>query len=62
MNAPVPPAADGQADPLKQHSQFPGGYAQGFSSQSESVVEQPDIPQDMLQSGEASALKQICYY
>ncbi|XP_041791696.1 caprin-1a isoform X2 [Chelmon rostratus] len=50
MNAPVPPATDGQADPLKQPSQFPGGYGQGFSSQSESVVDQPDIPQETLQS------------
>ncbi|XP_035009640.2 caprin-1a isoform X2 [Hippoglossus stenolepis] len=50
MNAPVPPATEGQADPLKQPSQFPGGYGQGFSSQSESTVNQPDIPQDTLQS------------
>ncbi|TKS70206.1 GPI-anchored membrane protein 1 [Collichthys lucidus] len=41
---------DGQADPLKQPSQFPGGYGPGFSSQSESAVEQPDIPQETLQS------------
>ncbi|XP_019954327.1 caprin-1a isoform X1 [Paralichthys olivaceus] len=50
MNAPVPPATEGQADPLKQPSQFPGGYGQAFSSQSESTVNQPDIPQDTLQS------------
>ncbi|XP_070833467.1 caprin-1a isoform X1 [Chaetodon trifascialis] len=50
MNAPVPPATDGQADPLKQPSQFPGGYGQGFSSQPESVVDQADIPQETLQS------------
>ncbi|XP_027137528.1 caprin-1a isoform X3 [Larimichthys crocea] len=50
LNAPVPPATDGQADPLKQPSQFPGGYGPGFSSQSESAVEQPDIPQETLQS------------
>lgn len=50
LNAPVPPATDGQADPLKQPSQFPGGYGQGFSSQSESTVDQPDIPQETLQS------------
>ncbi|XP_040921071.1 caprin-1a isoform X2 [Toxotes jaculatrix] len=50
MNAPVPPATEGQADHLKQPSQFPGGYGQGFSSQSESTVEQPDIPQETLQS------------
>uniref|UniRef100_G3PSL9 Cell cycle associated protein 1a n=1 Tax=Gasterosteus aculeatus aculeatus TaxID=481459 RepID=G3PSL9_GASAC len=50
LNAPVPPATDGQADPLKQPGQFPGGYGQGFSSQSESTVDQPDIPQETLQS------------
>ncbi|XP_070708370.1 caprin-1a isoform X2 [Pempheris klunzingeri] len=50
MNAPVPPVADGQADPLKQASQFAGGYGQSFSSQSESTVDQPDIPQETLQS------------
>ncbi|XP_056228711.1 caprin-1a [Seriola aureovittata] len=50
MNAPVPPATEGQADPLKQPSQFPGGYAQGFSSQSENTVDQPDIAQETLQS------------
>lgn len=52
LNAPVPPATDGQADTLKQHSQFPGGYGQGYTSQSESTVDQPDIPQETLQSGE----------
>lgn len=52
LNAPVPPATDGQADPLKQPSQFPGGYGQGFSNQSENTVDQPDIPQETLQSGE----------
>ncbi|XP_026022912.1 caprin-1a isoform X1 [Astatotilapia calliptera] len=50
MNAPVPPTTDGQADPLKQPSQFPGGYGQGFSSQPENVVDQPDIPQERLQT------------
>ncbi|XP_069030277.1 caprin-1a isoform X2 [Embiotoca jacksoni] len=51
MNAPVPPSTDGQADPLKQPSQFPGGYGQGFSSQPENpLVDQPDIPQERLQS------------
>ncbi|XP_041836809.1 caprin-1a isoform X2 [Melanotaenia boesemani] len=48
MNAPVPPHTDGQADPLKQSSQFPGGYGQSFSNQSEN--EQPDISQERLQS------------
>uniref|UniRef100_A0A671UEF1 Cell cycle associated protein 1a n=1 Tax=Sparus aurata TaxID=8175 RepID=A0A671UEF1_SPAAU len=56
MNAPVPPVTDGQADPLKQPSQFPGGYGPGFSSQSESTVDQPEIPQETLQSGEGTAL------
>ncbi|KAG7244333.1 hypothetical protein INR49_004033, partial [Caranx melampygus] len=41
LNAPVPPVTEGQPDPLKQPSQFPGGYGQGFSSQSESAVDQP---------------------
>ncbi|XP_005724422.1 caprin-1a [Pundamilia nyererei] len=50
MNAPVPPTTDGQADPLKQPSQFPGGYGQAFSSQPENVVDQPDIPQERLQT------------
>ncbi|XP_062240811.1 caprin-1a isoform X2 [Platichthys flesus] len=50
MNAPVPPATEGQADPLKQPSQFPGGFGQGFSSQSESTVNQPEIPQETIQS------------
>ncbi|XP_063738559.1 caprin-1a isoform X1 [Eleginops maclovinus] len=50
LNAPVPPATEGQADPLKQPGQFPGGYGQGFSSQAESTVVQPDIPQETLQS------------
>ncbi|XP_023187963.1 caprin-1-like isoform X7 [Xiphophorus maculatus] len=50
MNAPVPPPTDGQADALKQSSQFPGGYGQGFTSQSENTVEQPEMPQERLQS------------
>ncbi|XP_017295796.1 caprin-1a isoform X2 [Kryptolebias marmoratus] len=50
MNAPVPPPTDSQADPLKQPSQFPGGFGQGFNSQSENTVEQPEIPQERLQS------------
>lgn len=56
MNAPVPPVTDGQSDPLKQPSQFPGGYGPGFNSQSESTVDQPEIPQEPLQSGEGTTL------
>uniref|UniRef100_A0A665WHF6 Cell cycle associated protein 1a n=1 Tax=Echeneis naucrates TaxID=173247 RepID=A0A665WHF6_ECHNA len=56
LNAPVPPATESQTDPLKQPSQFPGGYGQGFGNQSESTVDQPDIPQETLQSGEAYTL------
>lgn len=55
MNAPVPPTADGQIDSLKQPSQFPGGYGSGFSGQAETSVDQPDITQDTLQSGESRA-------
>lgn len=55
MNAPVPPAADGQIDALKQPGQFPSGYGSGFSSQAEGSAEQPDISQDSLQSGESRA-------
>ncbi|XP_064847656.1 caprin-1-like isoform X4 [Oncorhynchus masou masou] len=47
MNAPVPPT--NEADGLKQN-QFPSGYGQGFSSQAEHSVEEPDIQQDTLQS------------
>uniref|UniRef100_A0A673ZFJ0 Cell cycle associated protein 1a n=1 Tax=Salmo trutta TaxID=8032 RepID=A0A673ZFJ0_SALTR len=47
LNAPVPPT--NEADSLKQN-QFPGGYGQGFSSQAEHSVEEPDIQQDTLQS------------
>lgn len=54
MNAPIPPAPDGPIDSLKQPSQFPGGYGQGFSSQSERTVDQADIPQETLQSGEGN--------
>uniref|UniRef100_A0A674AER4 Cell cycle associated protein 1a n=1 Tax=Salmo trutta TaxID=8032 RepID=A0A674AER4_SALTR len=45
LNAPVPPT--NEADGLKQ---FPSGYGQGFSSQAEHSVEEPDIQQDTLQS------------
>lgn len=62
MNAPVPPSTDGQVDSLKQPSQFPGGYGPGFSSQPESSVDQPDITQDPLQSGEARAFSGFLKY
>lgn len=52
--APVPAASDGPVDSLKQPSQFPGGYGQGFGSQAERTVDQADIPQETLQSGEGS--------
>uniref|UniRef100_A0A8C7F2E2 Cell cycle associated protein 1a n=1 Tax=Oncorhynchus kisutch TaxID=8019 RepID=A0A8C7F2E2_ONCKI len=48
LNAPVPPT--NEADSLKQN-QFPSGYGQGFSSQAEHSVEEPDIQHDTLQSG-----------
>lgn len=54
MNTAVSPTTDGQAETLKQPSQFPGGYGQSFSSPSENTVDQPDIPQETLQSGERS--------
>lgn len=54
--APVPPASDGPVDSLKQPSQFPGGYGQGFGSQAERTVDQADIPQETLQSGEQHIL------
>lgn len=52
MNAPVPPASDGPGDSLKQPGQFSGGYGQGFGSQTERAVDQADIAQETLQSGE----------
>ncbi|KAM9825958.1 caprin-1-like isoform X3 [Syngnathus typhle] len=48
MGAPATPAS-GQTDPHKP-SQFPGGYGQSFSAQSDPAVDQPDIPQETLQS------------
>ncbi|XP_068598011.1 caprin-1a [Brachionichthys hirsutus] len=50
LNAPVPPSTDGQPDPLKQPGQFPGGYGQGFSSRPERTADQPDVPEETLQS------------
>ncbi|XP_068198664.1 caprin-1a isoform X2 [Antennarius striatus] len=49
LNAPVPPSTDGQTDPLKPPPPFPGGYGPGFSP-SDGTVDQPDIPQETLQS------------
>ncbi|XP_061671408.1 caprin-1-like isoform X2 [Syngnathoides biaculeatus] len=48
MSAPVVQAGS-QANVLKR-SQFPEDYRQSFSSQSEAPVDQPDIPQETLQS------------
>uniref|UniRef100_A0A8C5HY88 Caprin-1-like n=1 Tax=Gouania willdenowi TaxID=441366 RepID=A0A8C5HY88_GOUWI len=50
MNAPVPAATDGQADPLNQPSQFPSGFGQGFSNTPENPVKPPELPQERLQS------------
>lgn len=50
MSTPVPPARESPVEALKQASQFSGGYTQGFSSQQENKVDQPDISQQTLQS------------
>ncbi|XP_077419543.1 caprin-1-like isoform X1 [Vanacampus margaritifer] len=55
MSAPAPPAG-GQADPRKL-PQFPGGYGQSFSGQLE--PDQPDIPQETLQSVVAGFQPQV---
>lgn len=55
MSAPVPPTSESPVDPLKQTGQFPGGYTQAFSSQPENKVDQSEIPQETLQSGEEIA-------
>lgn len=52
MNAPIPPAPEGPIDSLKQPNQFPGGYGQSFSGQSERTGDQAELPQEPLQSGE----------
>ncbi|XP_061831196.1 caprin-1-like isoform X2 [Nerophis lumbriciformis] len=49
MNTSTPPST-GHADPLKQPGQFSAGYAQGFSGQSDNTVDQPEAPQETLQS------------
>ncbi|XP_061743571.1 caprin-1-like isoform X3 [Nerophis ophidion] len=49
MNTSTPPST-GHADPLKQPGQFSGGYGQGFSGQSDNTVDQPEAPQETLQS------------
>ncbi|XP_035251634.1 caprin-1-like [Anguilla anguilla] len=48
LNAPVPPADE--TDPLKQPGQYQGGYAQGFSAQTQHAVDPPEIQPDQLQS------------
>ncbi|MGH0124859.1 UNVERIFIED_CONTAM: hypothetical protein FKN15_017149 [Acipenser sinensis] len=48
MNAPVPPAIEAEA--LKQPSQYPNSYSQGFNSQTPHQVEQPELQQEQLQS------------
>ncbi|XP_036391239.1 caprin-1b isoform X1 [Megalops cyprinoides] len=48
LNAPVPPA--NEADSLKQPSQYQSSYSQGFGSQTQHVVDQPDMQQEQLQS------------
>lgn len=50
MSTPAPPARESPVETLKQPSQFPGGYTQGFSSQQENKVDQPEISQQTLQS------------
>ncbi|XP_048401191.1 caprin-1b isoform X3 [Stegostoma tigrinum] len=46
MNAPVPPASD--PDTLKQQSPYQPSYSQGFSSQPQHQVEQPELQQETL--------------
>ncbi|KAL4613486.1 caprin-1-like isoform X1 [Arapaima gigas] len=48
MNTPVPPGNEGE--PLKQPSQFPSSYNQGFSSQTPRPAEQSELQQEQLQS------------
>ncbi|KAG9328102.1 hypothetical protein JZ751_016550, partial [Albula glossodonta] len=48
LNAPVPPA--NEAESLKQSGQYQSGYSQGFSSQAQHPVDQPDMQPDQLQS------------
>ncbi|XP_076842118.1 caprin-1b [Brachyhypopomus gauderio] len=48
LNAPVPPA--NEADALKPSSQYPGGYSQPFSSQTQHPVEQTDLQSEQLQT------------
>lgn len=50
LTTPVPPARESPVEALKQASQFPGGYTQGYSSQQENKVDQPEISQQTLQS------------
>ncbi|XP_043938774.1 caprin-1 isoform X2 [Protopterus annectens] len=48
MNAPVPPISETEA--LKQPSQYQTNYNPGFSNQPPHQVDQPDLPQDQLQT------------
>ncbi|KAL2093974.1 hypothetical protein ACEWY4_011286 [Coilia grayii] len=48
LNAPVPPASE--PDSLKQPSQYPNSYSQGFSSSTQHPLEQPEMQADQLQS------------
>ncbi|KAL4622825.1 caprin-1 [Arapaima gigas] len=48
LNAPVPPASETES--LKQPSQYPSSYSQGFSGQAQHATEQSDMPQEQLQS------------
>lgn len=50
LSTQVPPARESPVEALKQVSQFPGGYTQGFSSQQENKTDQPEISQQTLQS------------
>ncbi|KAK7913303.1 hypothetical protein WMY93_013514 [Mugilogobius chulae] len=49
MSASVPPARESPVEALKQASQFPGGYTQGFSQQ-ENKLDQSEISQQALQA------------
>lgn len=50
ISTPVPPVRESPVEALKQASPFSGGYTQGFSSQQENKVDQPEISPQTLQS------------